>query len=307
VSIDYFRKSKSTTMNPRLLFTALLIFALSCKPKTPLESLRIDIENRLTKESGTFAVSFRDLQTGDSLLLNEHEVFHAASTMKTPVMIEIYKQADAGTWSLTDSVIIKNEFSSIVDGSSYNLNPLDDSEQELYTKIGQKRTLAELVYDMIIVSSNLATNIVIELADARKVTQTMRELGAPDIQVLRGVEDTKAYEQGMNNTTTAYDQLMIYEKLAKRSIVNEEACDDMIRILLDQKFNEIIPERLPAEVKVAHKTGSITGVQHDAGIVILPDGRQYVLVLLSKNLEDPERGIRAMADVSRMIYDYVNR
>jgi beta-lactamase class A len=100
---------------------------------------------------------------------------------------------------------------------------------------------------------------------------------------------------------------MIYEKLAKRSIVNEEACNDMIRILLDQKFNEIIPARLPADVQVAHKTGSITGVQHDAGIVILPDGRQYVLVLLSKNLEDPERGIRALADVSRMIYDYVNR
>lgn len=294
-------------MSLRVLFTALLLVALSCKPKTPLESLWIDIDNRIAKESGTFAVAFKDLQTGDSLFLNEHEVFHAASTMKTPVMIEIYKQAAAGKWSLTDSVVIKNEFSSIVDGSSYHLNPQEDSEQGLYTKIGQKRTLAELVYDMIIVSSNLATNLVIELADARKVTETMRELGARDIQVLRGVEDTKAYEKGLNNTTTAYDQLMIYEKLAKGSIVNEEASKDMIRILLDQKFNEIIPAKLPADVQVAHKTGSITGVQHDAGIVILPDGRKYVLVLLSKNLEDPNRGINALADVSRMIYDHVNR
>ena len=79
----------------------------------------------------------------------------------------------------------------------------------------------------------------------------------------------------------------------------------MIRILLDQKFNEIIPAQLPQDVKVAHKTGSITGVQHDSGIVFLPDRRTYVLVLLSKNLTDPEAAVKSMATVSKMIYDHV--
>jgi beta-lactamase class A len=79
----------------------------------------------------------------------------------------------------------------------------------------------------------------------------------------------------------------------------------MIKILLDQKFNEIIPAQLPKEVKVAHKTGSVSSVRHDCGIIMLPDGSQYVLVLLSKNLKDEEQGIKAMADVSRIVYDYV--
>jgi beta-lactamase class A len=101
--------------------------------------------------------------------------------------------------------------------------------------------------------------------------------------------------------------MLIFEHLAKGELVSKEACDDMIRILLDQKFKEIIPAKLPAAAKVAHKTGSITGVRHDSGIVFLPDGRKYVLVLLSKEMTNADAGIESMATVSRMIYDYVNR
>jgi beta-lactamase class A len=78
----------------------------------------------------------------------------------------------------------------------------------------------------------------------------------------------------------------------------------MIDILLDQKFNDKIPAKLPKKVKVAHKTGWITGVNHDAGIVILPDGRKYVLVLLSKELQDDKAAVKSMAKISKMIYDY---
>jgi len=165
--------------------------------------------------------------------------------------------------------------------------------------------LDELVYDMIIVSSNLATNIIIELVDAKKVTQSMRDLGAKDIQVMRGVEDDKAFAQGLNNTVTAYDLMLIFEKMANGETVSKQASDAMIDILLDQKFNTIIPAKLPADVKVAHKTGSITGVHHDSGIVFLPDGRKYVLVILSKNLEDEEAATDGMASVSEIIYRHV--
>ena len=81
----------------------------------------------------------------------------------------------------------------------------------------------------------------------------------------------------------------------------------MINILLDQHFNEIIPAKLPADVKVAHKTGYITGIQHDAGIVYLPGGKKYVLVLLSKNLENKDEGIAVMANVSAMVYRYFTK
>lgn len=291
----------------RFIFLLLIPILVGCTKPSALETLKFEIEKELFKNEGTFAVAFKDLQTGDTLFINALETFHAASTMKTPVMIEVYKQAHEGVWSLTDSVDVKNEFKSIVDGSLYSLDSTDDSEHELYKRVGKKRTVADLTYDMIIVSSNLATNLVIEYVDAKKVTQTMRDLGANDIQVLRGVEDNKAYQQGLNNTTTAFDLMLIFEHLAKGELVSKEACDDMIRILLDQKFKEIIPAKLPEDVKVAHKTGSITGVRHDSGIVFLPDGRKYVLVLLSKEMTNADAGIESMATVSRMIYDYVTR
>ncbi len=277
----------------------------SCSSKPTISQLREDVLNVLSSTEGDFAIAFKDLTTGETLFINERDVFHAASTMKTPVMIEVYKQIANGKFSLNDSIEVKNQFKSIVDSTLYSLDPEEDSEFELYNQIGTKKILGDIVYDMIISSSNLATNIVIELVDGKKVTQTMRDLGAPDILVLRGVEDQKAFEAGLSNTTTAYDLMVIFEKLGLAQAVNPESDQQMIDILLDQKFNEIIPAFLPKEVKVAHKTGSITGVQHDSALVILPDGKKYVLVTLSKNLKDKDAGVAAMAKASELIYNYV--
>lgn len=284
---------------------AMLLLSSCTASKNSMRSLTADIRKELSAQKGIFAVAFKNLATGDEIMINEHVLFHAASTMKTPVLVEVYKQAMEKRFSLDDSMVLKNEFKSIVDGSIYSLDPADDSEKELYKHIGEKRTVRELVYKMIIVSSNLATNLIIEWVDAQKVTQTMRGLGAKDLQVLRGVEDSKAFAKGLNNTTTAYDLLIIFGKMAKGETVSPNASEEMIRVLLDQRFNEIIPAALPANIKVAHKTGSITGVQHDSGIILLPDGKKYVLVLLSKNLEDEKSAIKAMAAVSGLIYNYV--
>ena len=282
-----------------------LLVLLGCRPAPTLYSLEQAIQQEFAAEQGVFALAFKDLATGEELLIDANDHFHAASTMKTPVMIELYKQAYEGVFSLSDSMLIKNEFHSIVDSSLYSMDIGEDSEEGLYSLIGTKKTIAELLYDMIIVSSNLATNILIEKVDAKRVTQTMRELGAPDIEVLRGVEDIKAFNLGLSNSTTAFDLLAIYEKLALGEVVNEAASEEMIDILFDQRFNEIIPAELPEEVRVAHKTGSITGVHHDSGIVFLPDGRKYVLVILSKELGSFDAGTERMAKVSRMVYDYV--
>jgi len=285
---------------------SLIVFSLvlaSCQSKK--ERLTSDINTFLAKQEGTFALAFKDLQTGEEILIREHESFHAASTMKTPVMIEVFKQAAEGKFSLNDSILIKNEFKSIVDGSTFSLDSIEDSEHLLYKQLGKKKLLADLVYDMIIVSSNLATNLVIELVDAKNVMETMRSYGAKDLQVLRGVEDDKAYHQGLNNTTMAYDLMVIFEKIAKGEAVSPEASKAMVDILLDQQFNEIIPAKLPKEVKVAHKTGSITSVHHDSGIVYLPDGRKYVLVFLSKGFKEEPIANEAMATVSEMIYQHV--
>ena len=285
-----------------LLLSAVTLLS-ACESKK--EKLRQNIISAFETQKGTFAIAFSDLSSGDELFVNEHETFHAASTMKTPVLIELYKQVAEGKFSLSDSIEIKTEFKSIVDGSPYQLNAADDSEQELYKMVGQKATLSELAYKMIIVSSNLATNLIIEKVGAENVTQTMRSLGAQDMLVLRGVEDSKAFAKGLNNFTTAFDLMTIFKQMALGKTVNDQSSQAMIGILMDQTFSSIIPAKLPKDVKVAHKTGWINGQHHDSGIVFLPDGRKYVLVLLSKGFTDEKAATEMMATVSEMVYHYV--
>lgn len=285
----------------------IIFIVVGCtQPVNNVVHLESQIKERLEALSGDFAVAFTNLSdTSETILINEREMFHAASTMKTPVMIELYKQAEAGEFSLNDSILVKNEFRSIVDSSIYQMSVDEDSEGELYDLIGKKRTISDLMYDMITMSSNLATNILIEKVNAEKVTETMRSYGADSILVLRGVEDIKAFEQGLSNRTTAYDEMKIYSKIGNGEAVSEEASAQMIEILKGQKFNEMIPALLPDGVQVAHKTGWITGVNHDSGIVILPSGERYVLVMLSKNAPEREAVLSTFADISKMVYDFV--
>ncbi|GAB4036611.1 serine hydrolase [Spirosoma jeollabukense] len=300
-------KSKKLTAVMMVLCAFTTWSSASAQTKLTLDQLTQKINAELAKQTGTFAVAFRDLRTGKELLIRERDTFHAASTMKTPVMIEVYKQVDQHKMNLSDSVTITTDFKSIVDGSPYSLRATDDSDTSIYKAVGTKRTLAALVYDMITVSSNLATNLVIERVGAQNVTKTMRDLGATDIQVRRGVEDNKAFAQGLNNTTTAYDLMVIFDKIATGKAVSPEASKAMIATLLDQKFNTAIPAKLPNGVRVAHKTGSVAGVRHDSGIVFLPDGRKYVLVLLSKDIKDDKATLDVMATLSEWIYQYVTQ
>jgi CubicO group peptidase (beta-lactamase class C family) len=268
--------------------------------------MRREIQEVYNREPGaSFAVAFEDLSTGQQLFLNEHVLYHAASTMKTPVLIEAFRQVAAHRLSLADSLLIHTDFISIADGSRYELDSATDSETDLYRRAGQKLPLRELLFRMITQSSNLSTNLVIEAVGAKNVMATMRQLGAMDIQVLRGVEDEKAFQKGMNNMTTAYDLMLIFDRIASGKVVDAASCAAMIDILKAQHFKEVIAGKLPDGVEVASKSGWIVGVCHDSGIVYLPDGRKYVLVLLSKGVADYGKAIEMESTVSRIIYDHV--
>ncbi len=278
----------------------------SCDKKIDYNILEKKIISKFNDETGNFALAFKNLDDGKEILINENEIFHAASTMKTPVMIEFYKQLHQGKLSLEDTLQIKNEFKSIVDGTMYKLSEFDDSDKNTYNKLGQYYSINNLIYEMITISSNFATNILIDYIGANNVTKSMKEIGALNIDILRGVEDIKAFELGLNNTTSAKDLLIIYEKLAKGKIINNESSAIMIDILKDQKYDDIIPKYLPKDIEIANKTGMITGVHHDSGIVFLKDGRKYVIVLLSKNMSDMESGTEMMARISELIYKTLN-
>ena len=278
----------------------------SCDKKIDYNTLEKKIISKFNNETGNFALAFKNLDDGKEILINENEIFHAASTMKTPVMIEFYKQLHQGKLSLEDTLQIKNKFKSIVDGTIYKLSEFDDSDKNTYNKLGQYYSINNLIYEMITISSNFATNILIDYIGANNVTKSMKEIGALNIDILRGVEDIKAFELGLNNTTSAKDLLIIYEKLAKGKIINNESSAIMIDILKDQKYDDIIPKYLPKDIEIANKTGMITGVHHDSGIVFLKDGKKYVIVLLSKNMSDMESGTEMMAKISELIYKTLN-
>ncbi len=252
---------------------------------------------------GTFAVAFEDLESGRQLLIDESEIFHAASTMKIAVMIEMYRQAARGMLSLDDSLMVRNEFRSIVDGTPFCLDPTDDSDADIYDSLGRPMRVRDLIERMIIVSSNLATNLLIERVGAANVTATASLLGASHLGVLRGVEDQKAYERGLNNTTTAMDLLTLLRAIGTGKAVDRASSGAMLEVLGRQRIRDKIPALLPPDVMVANKTGSFRTVQHDAGIITTPDGRRYVLVVLSKDLADDNAGRDAIARISRAVYD----
>lgn len=285
----------------------------ACNNPVTVDELESNVREFLSSEPGQFAVFFQSVDDpGLGFAIHPDTLFHAASTMKTPVMIEVYKQASKGIFSLEDSLEIKNTFYSIVDSSEFSidLQPVSDDPETndpLEQRIGEKESIYNLTRAMMTYSSNLATNIIIGLVGADNTTRTMRELGADNILVLRGLYDMKAFERGLSNRTTARDLGIIFEHLAKGTAVSPDADRNMIQILKGQHYRDVIPASLPADVEIANKTGSIDGVEHDSALVFLPDGRTYVLIFLSKHLPDDNRGREVGAKVSEMVNHFMLR
>lgn len=300
----------STLIRAGHLAPLLIVFTMSiCKGQVQDTSALVQLREQVFNEIkpypyGQFGIAFKDLQSGATFFFKENSVFHAASTMKTPVMAEVFAQAEAGKFRLEDEVLVYNEFTSIADGTKYSVNVADDSEQELYQQVGSGIPISELIYRMITKSSNLGTNILIDKVGASAVNQTMRNMGAKHISILRGVEDQKAFDKGMNNMVTAKDLMLLFEQIALEKLVSQQASKQMVSILMQQHLKGAIPAKLPSGVRVANKTGSITRVLNDSGIVFLPDGRKYVLILLSSGLE-PEPAMKVLSNISLYFYEHM--
>ena len=245
---------------------------------------------------------YRHLVRPDSILIGANQRFHAASTIKLPVMIQLFRDADAGLLRLDDSVSVHSTFPSMVDGSPFSVGKEDDSDSTLYARLGRMASLRELLELMITRSSNLATNILIERVGAARAQTSARVLGAWSIQVLRGVEDGAAYRAGLNNTTTARDLGALLAAIAHERAATPASCDSMIAILSRQEFNEGIPAGVPLGTRVAHKTGWIGEVvYHDAAIVYPSGGSPYVLVVLTGGIKEDSVAHDLVADLSRLV------
>ena len=264
----------------------------------PLES---QVRALIAASGAEVAVAYRTLDGKAELLIDPDKSFHAASTMKVPVMIELYRQAEAGTLKLDDPLPIRNDFRSIVDGSPYKLSEGDDSDREVYANVGKTMTLRALNEAMITVSSNFATNLMIDKLGVENIRATVKRLGADGMKVLRGVEDSKAFEKGLNNATTARALLVLFEKLGRGEAVSPAADREMVEVLKRQKFRDAIPAGVPPGTPLAHKTGNITRIHHDAGIVYGP--RPYVLVILVRGIQDQKVSAALMAAISKALWE----
>jgi beta-lactamase class A len=276
-----------------LLFLSLIV-------QIPTAQIEARIASTPARAVGVY---YRDLTTGDSLTVGSGVRFHAASTMKIPVMIQLFRDRDAGLLSLDDSITITNTFRSIVDSSPYQLDVTDDSDSSLYKRLGQRASIHELIDLMETVSSNLATNLLIAKVNAKRANATAHALGADSILVLRGVEDGKAYRAGLNNTTTARDLGVLLAAIASGTAASPASCKEMLAILARQHFKEGIPAGLPPDTRVYHKTGWIGQVvYHDAALVEPAKGGQYVLVVLTGGIQKDEDSHALVRDISRLVF-----
>jgi beta-lactamase class A len=275
-------------------------------PSYDIQALIDKLKTAIAKSGAEVSVSFTDLETIQMFDLYPVEM-HAASLMKVPVMIEVFRQAEQGQFSLDEKIIVTNRFKSIVDGSPYSLTVVEDSDDDIYRFIGKEMSIRDLVFRMITVSSNLATNVLIEFVGADNIMGTLGKLGIRGMKVLRGVEDIKAYEKGLNNRTDASSMALILSSIAEGRAGTPEACEEMIEILSRQKYRSKIPAGIPPDIKVANKTGSITQIDHDAAIVF-PQGRKpYILVVLTRGIEKREDAETLIAELSRIVYDHITK
>jgi beta-lactamase class A len=307
------RRGSAGVYSGMITAPALLVFALfadgssAVKPSAPraIDSLTARIESRIAMVPGArVGVVLHDLKNRFHVEIAGDSSFHAASTMKVPVMIELFRRADAGAIALDQGVLVVNQFGSIVDGSPYALDAGDDSDSTLYAKVGTRVSMRELLERMIERSSNLATNTLIAIVGAANTNATAHALGASRIQVRRGVEDGKAFQAGLNNTTTASDLAALMLAIERGRAASPSSCSAMRDILLRQEFSEEIPAGLPPGIPVAHKTGWITGTRHDAAIVYPPGGTPYVLVVLTSGIAQDDVARTLIADISRMSWEF---
>ena len=277
-------------------------YVLTTSPELlPLER---DLRARIAQDTaGEVAVALIDVASGRTLGINQDVPMHAASTMKVPVMIELFRQADAGRHRIDDSITVINTFRSIADTSHYTL--ATDRDTNLVANLGRRLSLRRIAHSMITISSNLSTNILIDYVKADSVRRTMAAIGAHDMVVLRGVSDDPAFRRGMNNMTTAAALARTMEVVARCEIHTRRSCDDMLAMLEAQEFRSEIPAGVPPGVRVGNKTGSITGHRHDAAIVMPPGRAPYVLVVLTRGAASARAATAVASDISRQVWEHI--
>jgi beta-lactamase class A len=266
------------------------------------EVLRQECERVLGESKATaYAIALHDYETGVRLSINADRRFHAASTMKVAILLAIGKAIDEGKVRPGDTLHIRNRFRSAIDPTPFRIDADSDGYPQLHKLIGRTAKISDLTEWMIVSSSNLATNLLLDYITVEAAQKVLRDAGINGIDLRRGVDDTKAHEAGFNNETTADGLLQLFATL-RRDFLSKPSRDMAINILLQQRFNSMIPAPLPSHASVAHKTGEISTACHDAGIVYLPEREPYILVVLTEVPAESNARRETIAKVSEIVF-----
>jgi beta-lactamase class A len=271
---------------------------------------RVDVSRRLTDQlerlaaeskARAIAVALHDFETDFRFSLRGDRWFHAASTIKVAVLLAVFRAADERRLGLDDSLHVRNRFFSPADGTIFHVSPDRDATPELYATIGRTAKISALAHAMICGSSNLATNLLLDFVGVEYARIVLREAQVQGIELRRGVEDHAAHERGINNEATA-DGLLCLLSVIRGNFLTNESKQQVIQILLEQRFNSMIPAGLPPHAIVAHKTGEISTACHDFGIVYLPEREPYIAAILTEFDPDQEGRRETVASISGAIY-----
>jgi beta-lactamase class A len=260
-------------------------------------------------EAGASAVAlaYHDMATGSAAGLDEDRWFHAASTIKLAVLVALYATLEREGLTGHARVHVRNQFTSLADGRYFRVDASRDGNAHVHGYVGRTMRVEDLARHMITTSSNRATNVLVELLGANAVRAVVAEAGIEGIEFRRGVEDERAWEEGINNRVTARGLLDLLRLIVEERLVSAQACAAMLELLHDQEFTSGIPAGLPEEARVANKTGEISTVAHDAGVVYLPEREPYIVVVLTEWESDGDGGPRhdLIARISRLVMDHL--
>ena len=265
-------------------------------------ALRQECERILRESKATaFAVAVHDYETGLRFSINADRHFHAASTIKVAILLAIGKAIDDGLIRPNDTLHIRNRFYSAIDRTPFRIDAESDGYPQLHKLIGRTAKISDLTEWMIVSSSNLATNLLLDYITVEQAQRVLREAEVSGVELRRGVDDTKAHDQSFNNETTADGLVQLFATL-RGDFLSKPSRDMAINILLQQRFNSMIPAPLPAHASVAHKTGEISTACHDAGIVYLPEREPYILVVLTEVPAESNGRRETIAKISETIF-----
>jgi beta-lactamase class A len=249
-------------------------------------------------------IALRDYETGFEFQLNANRQFHAASTIKVAVLLAVFRAIDEDRLQVDDPLHVRNRFRGAVDGAPFRLDSDSDGYPQLYKLIGRTAKISDLADVMITSSSNLATNLLLDFLSVDYATEVLSEAGVSGVELKRGVDDEKAFDADQNNETNAQGLVDLFGVL-RGEFLSKASRDAAIAILLRQRFDSMIPARLPPHVTAAHKTGEISTACHDAGIVYVPERQPYVIAILTQVNSDTNERRDTVAKISKAIFDFV--